>query len=167
MEFKELFKGVDSLYVSFKGIPKEGLAEFLHEKKTHAQSDDEKEQALATMHIEDHHFEVSDKGAGYYAYILTDNWYHIKITASNKQKVPTIYVQIKSELLNCLGHEYAMYKLREIVNKLLVLIEEETISRSDIFVDFVTNADIEGIEKQALVTRTRKIDKHWDGGFTG
>jgi len=167
MEFKELFKGIDSLYVSFKGTLKEGLSEFLREKKTLAQSDDEKKQALATMDIEDHHFEVSDKGARYYSYILVDNWYQIKITDSKKQTIPTIYVQIKSELLNCLGHEYAMYKLREIVNKLLVLIEEETVSRSDIFVDFVTNADIERIEKQSLVTKTRKFDKHWDGGFTG
>lgn len=167
MEFKEIFKGLDSLYVSFNGTLKEGLTELLNEKKTIAQSDDEKKQALATMDIEDHHFEVSDKGAGYYAYILSDNWYQIKITASKKQKVPTIYVQIKSELLNRAGHEYSIYKLREIVNKLLVLIEEEMISRADIFVDFVTNADIEGIEKQSLVTRTRKIDKHWDGGFTG
>ncbi len=128
MEYKELFKGLDSLYVSFNGTLKEGLTEHLNEKKTLAQSEDEKKQALATMDIEDHHFEVSDKGAGYYTYILADNWYQIKITASKKQKVPTIYVQIKSELLNCLGHEYAIYKLREIVSKLLVLIEEEKVS---------------------------------------
>lgn len=167
MEFKELFKGIDSLYVSFKGTLKEGLSEFLRGKKTLAQSDDEKKQALATMPIEDHSFEVSDKGARYYSYILVDNWYQIKITDSKKQTIPTIYVQIKSELLNCLGHEYAICKLREIVNKLLIVVEGELISRSDIFVDFVTNADIESIEKQSLVTRTRKIDKHWEGEFTG
>lgn len=167
MEYKELFKGIDSLYVSFTGNLKRGLNELLCEKKTLAQSDDEKKQALATMEIEDHHFEVSDKGSRYYSYILTDNWYQIKITASKRQKIPTIYVQIKSELLNCLGHEYAMCKLREIVNKLLVSIEKETISRSDIFIDFITNADIERIDKRSFVTKTRKIDKHWDGGFTG
>ena len=167
MEFKNIFKGLDSLYVSFNGTLKEGLTEFLNEKKTLAQSDDEKKQALATMDIEDHHFEVIDKGAGYYTYILADNWYQIKITASKKQKVPTIYVQIKSELLNRAGHEYSIYKLREIVSKLLVLIEEEKVSRADIFVDFVTDADIERIEEQSLVTKTRKKDKHWYGGFTG
>lgn len=166
MEYKELFKGIDSMYISFTGNLKKGLNELLCEKKTLAQSDDEKKQALATMEIEDHHFEVSDKGSRYYSYILTDNWYQIKITASKRQKIPTIYVQIKSELLNCLGHEYAMCKLREIVNKLLVSREKETISRSDIFVDFVTNTDIERIDKRSFVTKTRKIDKHWDGGFT-
>ena len=167
MEFKELFKGIDSLYVSYKGTLKEGLLELLEGKKTLARSDSEKEQALATMDIEDHCFVVRDRGARYYSYILEDNWYHIQITASKKNTVPTMYVQIASELLNCLGHEYAMYKLREIVTKLLIVIEDELISRADIFVDFVTDADIERIEKPSLVTRTRKIDKHWDGGFTG
>lgn len=33
MEFRELFKGIDSMYVSFKGTLKEGLKEFLDEKK--------------------------------------------------------------------------------------------------------------------------------------
>ncbi len=69
MEFKEILQGLDSLYVSFNGTLKEGLSEFLNEKKKLAQSESEKEQALATMDIEDHHFEVSDKGAGYYTYI--------------------------------------------------------------------------------------------------
>ncbi len=167
MEFKELFKGIDSLYVSYKGRLKEGLSGLLKEQKTLAQSDDEKKQALATITIEGHNFEVSDKGARYYSYILVDNWYQIKITDSKKQSIPTIYVQIKSELLNCLGHEYAICKLREIVNKLLIVVEGELISRSDIFADFVTDADLERIEKKSLVTKTRKIDKHWDGGFTG
>ena len=167
MEFKELFKGIDSLYVSYRGTLKKGFKEFLDEKKQLAQSESEKEQALAVMDIDDHHFEVSDKGARYYSYILVDNWYQIKITASKKNTVPTLYVQISSELLNCLGPDFSIYKLREIVNKLLVMIKEETISRTDIFVDFVTNRDLEEIEKQSFVTKVRKIDKHWDGGFTG
>lgn len=167
MEFKDLFQGIDSLYVSYRGTLKKGLKELLDEKKKHAQSENEKEQALATVNIEDHCFEVSDKGARYYSYILVDNWYQIKITASKKNTVPTLYVQIASELLNCLGPDFSIYKLREIVNKLLVMIKEETISRADIFVDFVTDRDLEEVGKQSLVTKVRKIDKHWDGGFTG
>lgn len=167
MEFKELFKGIDSLYVSYRGTLKKGLKELLDEKKKLAQSESEKEQALATMDIDDHHFEVSDKGARYYSYILVDNWYQIKITASKKNTVPTLYVQIASELLNCYGPDFSVYKLREIVNKLLIVTEEETISRADIFVDFVTDRDLEEVGKQSLVTKVRKIDKHWDGGFTG
>ncbi|MFO0793580.1 MAG: hypothetical protein U0586_05900 [Candidatus Brocadiaceae bacterium] len=85
MEFKEVFKGIDSLYVSYRGTLKEGLLELLEEKKKLAQSDGEKERALATMDIEDHHFEVKDRGPRYYSYILEDNWYHIQITASKKK----------------------------------------------------------------------------------
>ncbi len=168
MEYKELFKGIDSLYVSYKGTLKQGLRELLEGKKILAQSDNEKERALATMDIDDHHFEVKDRGARYYSYVLEDNWYHIQITASKKNTVPTIYVQIASELLNCLGHEYAIYKLREIVNKMLIVIEAETISRADIFVDFATNVDFEKVEKQSWITRAEDTLKRWKREtFTG
>ena len=168
MEFKEVFKGIDSLYVSYRGTLKEGLLELLEEKKKLAQSDGEKERALATMDIEDHHFEVKDRGARYYSYILEDNWYHIQITASKKKMVPTLYIQIASELLNCLGHEYALYKLREIVSNLLIVIEAEKISRADIFVDFATNRDFEKIEKQSWITRAEDTVKRWKREkFTG
>ena len=56
MEFKEVFKGIDSLYVSFKGTLKEGVKERLEEKKKLAQSEDEKEQASARMILNDHCF---------------------------------------------------------------------------------------------------------------
>ncbi len=32
--FKKVFKGVDSLYISFRGSLREGLGEYLEEKKT-------------------------------------------------------------------------------------------------------------------------------------
>lgn len=79
-----------------------------------------------------------------------------------------MYVQIASELLNCLGHEYAIYKLREIVNKMLFVIEVETISRADIFVDFATDMDFEKIEKQSWITRAEDALKRWKREtFTG
>ncbi|MDO8141426.1 MAG: hypothetical protein Q6358_07990 [Candidatus Brocadiales bacterium] len=168
MEFKELFKGIDSLYVSYKGILKEGLKELLEEKKKLAQSDSEREQALAVITIEQHNFEVKDKGGGKYSYILVDSWYQIQISASKKGIVPTVYVQIKSELLNCFGPYYSVYKLREIVDKLLIVIVEESISRADIFVDFVTDMDLENIDKQSWVTMAKDTTKHWKGKvFTG
>lgn len=168
MEFKELFKGIDSQYVSFKGTLKEGVKELLEEKKTLAQSDDEKKQALATMDIEDHHFEVKDKGNKWYSYILVDNWYHIQISASKKRIVPSVYVQISSELLNCAGLDYSISKLREIVNNLIVLIQEETISRADLFVDFTTETNFEKIKKQSWITRAEDAHMHWKRDrFTG
>ena len=49
MEFKEVFKGIDSLYVSYRGLLKERLKEYLEEKKELAQSDDEIEQAIRLL----------------------------------------------------------------------------------------------------------------------
>ncbi len=168
MEFREVFKGIDSLYVSFKGTLKEGLKEFFEEKKKLAQSDNEKEQVLAMMTLEKHDFEIKDKGNKWYSYILVDNWYHIQVSASKRKIVPPIYVQISSELLNCVGPYYAMYKLREIVNKLVIVIEEEIISRADFFVDCVTDMDLEKIEKCEWITRAEDTLKRWKRDkFTG
>lgn len=168
MEFKEVFKGIDSLYVSFKGTLKEGLKERLEEKKKFAQSEDEKEQALAVMTIDDHCFEVSDRGTKWYSFILVDNWYHLQISGSKRQKLPQIYVQISSELLTCYGLDNSMNELRKIVNLLLEKIEEETISRTDVFTDFATNGALETIEKVSWITRAQKTHKYWNGDiFTG
>jgi hypothetical protein len=142
MEFKEVFKGIDSLYVSFKGTLKEGVKERLEEKKKLAQSEDEKEQASARMMLDDHCFEVSDRGTKWYSFILVDNWYHLQISGSKRQKLPQLYVQVSSELLTCYGLDNAIIHLRKIVQMLMETIEEETISRMDIFTDFVTDKEL-------------------------
>ncbi len=168
MEFKEVFKGIDSLYVSFKGTLKEGVKERLEKKKKLAQSEDEKEQASARMMLDDHCFEVSDRGTKWYSFILVDNWYHLQISGSKRQKLPQLYVQVSSELLTCYGLDNAIIHLRKIVLMLMETIEEETISRMDIFTDFVTDKELEGIEKVSWVTRAQKIHKYWKGDiFTG
>ncbi len=168
MEFKEVFKGIDSLYVSFKGTLKEGVKERLEEKKKLAQSEDEKEQASARMMLDDHCFEVSDRGTKWYSFILVDNWYHLQISGSKRQKLPQVYVQVSSELLTCYGLDNAIINLRKIVQMLMETIEEETISRMDIFADFVTDKELEGIEKVSWVTRAQKTHKYWKGDiFTG
>ncbi len=168
MEFKEVFKGIDGLYVSFKGTLKEGLKEQLEEKKKLAQSEDEREQALAVMTIDDHCFEVMDRGTKWYSFILVDNWYHVQISGSKRQKLPQVYVQVSSELLTCYGLDESMNALRKIINVLLETIEEETISRTDIFADFVTDREFESIEKVSWITRAQKTHKYWNGDiFTG
>ena len=56
-----------------------------------------------------------------------------------------------------------MVMLRKIVRKLLVKIEEETVSRVDLFVDFTTDVELEDIEKESWVTRAKKLAKYWNG----
>lgn len=168
MIFKELYKGIDSLYLSFRGTFKDGLIEQLEIKKTLARSDDEKEQALSTIAIDDHCFEVKDKGKGSYAYVLVDGWYHIQVASGRSKRIPEIYVQVSSDLLQCFGLYNSMNLLRGTVKELVVQIEEENISRADIFVDFITDMDFELIKKKAWVTRAEKVDSHWQGNtFTG
>jgi hypothetical protein len=168
MVFKEVFKGIDSLYVSYKGALKEGLIEHLEEKKKLAQSDDEVEQALSRMVIGYHLFEVMDRGAKGYSFVLVDNWYRIQISVSKKKALPTIYVKISSELLTGHGADYAINLLRKLVKKLLVRIEEETVSRVDLFVDFITDEELEKIESISWITRAKKLASYRYGdSFTG
>lgn len=167
MQFKELLKGIDSLYVSYTGTLKESIAVDLLEKKALAQSENEKEQALAKLTINDHCFEVKDRGMRYYSYILEDNWYHIQVSTSERKLIPTLYVQISSEVLTCLGLNESLNKLREIVSKLLTGIESEKMSRTDLFIDFTTDKNLEKVEKVSWLTRVKKIQKHWEGEFTG
>ncbi len=168
MKFKEIYKNIDSLYISFRGTLREGIAETLEERKTFAQADDEREQAMAVLIVDDHCLEVMDKGKGRYSFVLVDGWYHIQVSSSRSKKLPTVYVQISSDLLHCFGSYIALNQLRGLVKELLVEIEEETLSRVDVFVDFVTDANFEAIGKGAWVTRANNIHSYWSGNtFTG
>jgi hypothetical protein len=168
MEFKELFKGIDSLYVSYKGVLREGLKEYLEERKRKAQSDDEMEQVFARMSIDDHAFEVMDRGAKGFSFILVDNWYRIQVSGSRRKVLPVIYVKISSKLLTGYGPERSVSKLRKIVERLLVEIEGETISRVDIFADFTTDVELDKIEDISWVTRAKNHAYYRQcGSFTG
>lgn len=166
--FKELHKGIDSLYLSFKGTLKEGLRDELEQRKTFAQSDDEKEQALATITIDEHTFEVKDKGKGRYAYVLVDGWFHIQVSGNKTKRLPSVYVQLSSDLLNGYGLYIAMNQLRGVVKELLSGADKEIISRADLFADFTTDINLGAISKRAWVTRARSSQSHWMGDtFTG
>ena len=161
--FHEVHKGIDSLYLSFWGDLKPGLKEDFEKKKLLAQSDDPKDQAEATHVIGDHAFELLDRGRGKYLFVLSDNWFHIQISGSEKKMLPTVYVQISSELLNCLGLENSVNELRSVVGEILVAIEKERVSRADIFVDAVIDTDFEKISRNQFVCRANKITCHWSG----
>jgi len=168
MKFKAIFKGVDSLYMSYKGALKIGLNECLEERKKLAQSDNEMEQALAKIEIGEHVFEVIDRGAHGYSFILVDKWYRIQISASRKKVLPSVYVKISSELLTCYGTDRSINKLRAIVEKLLVKIEGETVSRVDLFVDFTTDEELDKIEDKSWVAKAKNHASYRHCGlFTG
>lgn len=160
MIFMIVHKGIDSLYLSYRGTVKnEALEEFIRKKEL-AQSDDDNDQAKAVMAIGDHSFEVMDKGRGKYSFVLIDNWYQIQVSASKRRKVPEVYVQVSSELLNCKGLDDSLKHLREIVSTLLMEIEEETISRVDLFADFITDSDLSRTTENEWVTRAAETHRH-------
>lgn len=103
IDFKELHKGIDSLYMSFWGTLKPCILEELSEKKLSAQSHDINIQANAVKVINEHNFEIMDKGRGKYGYVLIDNWFHMQICSKTITNLPTVYVQISSEVLNGIG----------------------------------------------------------------
>jgi hypothetical protein len=168
MEFKEVHKGIDSLYMSFWGQLKEGVLEELETKKRLAQSEDMDDRSKAVKVIGNHCFEVRDKGQGSYSFIIVDNWFYIKISASQKKLIPTVYVQISSELLNCSGVDYSVNALRNILNDLLVSIEKEKVSRVDVFVDFIADTNFEAVSRQSWIARADQVHSYWTGNvFTG
>lgn len=160
MDFKEVHKGIDSLYLSYRGVVRDEILEELIQKKELAQADDEGLQAMARMPIDEHCFEVSDKGRRSYAFVLIDNWYQIQVSASKRRKIPEVYVQISSTLLNCLGLDNALNHLRNVISKLLVNIEEEAVSRADLFVDFASDREFNKIQDEEWITRAHDFSRH-------
>lgn len=168
MDFLVVHKGVDSLYMSFWGRLRDGLYSELVKKKLFAQSEKVQEQIQAVMSIGEHHFVVKDKGTKFYSFILADNWFHIQISESDRKILPTIYVQIKSELLNCHGFDNTVTEIRNIVTSLMDKIDKESISRVDIFIDFLTDVSFEAIDRSSWVRRAENFHFYCDGDiFTG
>ena len=167
LEFKTVHLGIDSLYLSFKGTLKKEMMKELEMRKEYAQSDEENEQALASVVIDDNLLEVKDRGMGLYVYVLEDNWYQIQIS-SGKGRIPPVYVQLKSELLNCFGLYNAINHLRGLLKEIIEGPTEELVSRADLFVDFVTNADLGSIKRPQWVCRAKNFENFWKGQeFTG
>lgn len=168
MDFNVVLKGIDSLYVSYRGVMKQYLLDDLESKKQMARSDNLEDQARAVLVVGNHNFEVKGKGSGVFSYVLEDNWFRIAVAGPGGKKLPALYVQIRSEILNCHGVEESMSNLRLVVAALLSGSYEEKISRVDIFIDFVTDYDFDTIEWESWITQAKRINQYQDGNdFTG
>jgi len=168
MEFKIVHKGIDSLYISYRGKLKDGFLSNLESKKQLARSTDIQDQGQATLALGGHHFEVKDKGAGVFSYVIVDNWFRIQIAGVEKTKIPALYVQISSILLNCLGLDESMRQLRAIVDEMIEGAYEEKISRVDIFIDFMADVGFHDVSVYSWISPARRIHQFWDGNvFTG
>jgi hypothetical protein len=161
-KFKPLRFGIDSLYLSYHGQLLEHWDIKLSELKETAQSEDEAEQALAQVIIGSHIFEVRDKGMPRFPYVLVDNCFFIKINRKLSKTLPMAHVQISSEYLAAVGVEAAEHDLRMVINTLGIVDGEATVSRADLFLDFVCVDNLAMIEQPDWITRANLMAKYYD-----
>lgn len=166
-----LLFGVDSLYLSFPGNLSEASERKLDRLKSLAQSESEKEQALAQLKIGEHLFEVSDHGAKRFPFILADNCYLIKFSSNRSKALPLAQVQVSSEYLAAVGVEAATANLCGIIAQFGEVQVQPSISRADVFLDFICTIDFDGLPQECWVTRANLLAKYYDrripSPFTG
>lgn len=159
--------GVDSLYLSFPGEISPYWDTRLRLCKEAAAGPFEKDRASAQAALGGHLFEIGAKGAGLFAYVLTDNWFRIAVSSSGSHQLPLCYCRISSEVLTLHGQQEAVKTLSAVVSELGVLASGPKVSRVDLCVDFVPECPMD-FENRAWVRRARKIDQYSDGpNYTG
>jgi hypothetical protein len=157
---KILRTGIDSLYLSYQGDLTQESSIRLTELKKLAQSDDPHTVSLAQIALDNHIFEVKDRGRHPFAFILNDNWYRIEVAKLGAVRTPLAHVQIKSELLTQHGVESSVSDLSTIVNELGTMTELPAVSRIDLCVDFVTDYPLANIVDTDWVTRAKDMDRY-------
>ena len=165
--FRLLRVAVDSLDLSFQGRLHSHVFEALKALKTLAQSGHPEEQVQAQYILGSHVFEVKDKGAGKFPFVLDDNAYRIQLSRP-RTKLPMAYVQVSAE---CLAHKGPKAVLAELLTLLADLGELNgtvLVSRVDLAADFTSEHVMDSWHRTAWVTRAKKIDNHSsDQHFTG
>lgn len=159
--------GVDSLYLSYPGMLADSVARKLEKLKKIAQSELEAEQAKAQHRVNEHIFEVKDKGSGIFPFILRDNAFRISLSRPKSGSLPMAYVQISSSMLAAFTPCQAESKLSAILEQ-LGDIEPARTSRIDLYVDFMCDVDMESWTRHAWVTRAHNIQSYSvQGQFSG
>ena len=165
--FKALRWGVDSLYLSYPGeLSRESDAR-LKALKLLAQSTDPNEVAKAQLPLGKHVFEVKEKGASLFPYIIEDGAFRIQLSRPG-HKAPMAYVKVSAALLAHVGPVEAEKRLYELLSQLGEIKESANVSRIDLFADFQTSVDMESWDRHAWVTRASSITAYAvSGNFSG
>ena len=156
--------GIDSLYMSFPGKLNEGVQSVLDRLKDQAQSRNLDLRSLAQYPIGDWVFDVSDKGARYFSFVLTDSRFRIELSRSSAENMPMAHVQVSSIALAFQGVAGVVAEITEILGKMGELKGDPTVSRADLFVDAVTGLDLTQIEDTQWVTRARSVARYTQEG---
>lgn len=165
--FKALRWGVDSLYLSYPGELSKEVDAQLKALKELAKSNDPAEVAKAQLAVGGHIFEVKEKGASLFPYILEDGAFRIQLSRPG-HKAPMAYVKVSAKYLAHVGPVEAEKHLYAILSELGELKESANVSRIDLYVDFQSAFDMEGWDRHAWVTRASSITAYAvSGQFSG
>lgn len=154
--------GTDSLYLSLPGSIHFDWDVRLRACKAAAASLDATMLGAAQVELGGHLFEVGAKGAGLFAYVLTDNWYRLQIASLDSHRLPLCFCRISSELLTRCGQDESVSPLFGIVSELGDLVGDPKVSRVDLCVDFVPECSML-FENRAWVRRAHKIHMYSNG----
>ena len=165
--FKALRWGVDSLYLSYPGELSRESDDRLKALKELAQSSGPGEVAKAQLPLGGHIFEVKEKGASLFPYILEDGAFRIQLSRPG-HKAPMAYVKVSAKYLAHVGPVEAEKHLYNLLSELGELKESANVSRIDLFVDFQSSVDMESWDRNAWVTRASSINAYAvSGNFSG
>ena len=164
--FQPLRWGIDSLYLSYPGELDSEQFNRLKTLKAQAQGA-EHEASKAQLAIREHVFEVKDKGAGLFPFVLVDGSFRIQLSGLRSTRLPMGYVQVSAKALAHQGPAGIEADLCAILAE-LGKVEPPTVSRVDLFLDFACDLDMEAWDRHAWVTRAAAISQYAKGGkFTG
>jgi hypothetical protein len=167
-EFLVVWRGIDSLELSFCGKLDGERASELAALKALAQDRDPEKQAAALLSLCGHVFQVHDRGARRYPFIVHDHRFFIKVKSHGSKFLPLAVAQIRSKYLLHRGIESAVNDLGEVVAALGNVEGDAVVSRVDLAVDFVSPVNMAAWDATAWVTRAERKDAHTVGEqFTG
>ena len=165
--FRLLRLAVDSLYLSYPGDIHSGVLTQLTALKGKAQSPDLVQQAQAQFVAGDHIFEVKDKGAGLFPFVLDDNAFRIQFSRPNK-RLPIAYVKVSAEYLAHKGPRAVQEELESLLLEFGEITGRNMVSRIDLAADFSSPCIMDSWHRSAWVTRAVEIHSYAkDQQFTG
>ena len=165
--FRLLRLAVDSLYLSYPGDITPAVLAVLTKLKERAQSDHPEHQASAQYPLGSHIFEVKDKGARMFPFVLEDNAYRIQISKPGK-RLPMAYVKVSAEYLAHKGPAEVGRELQELLPEFGGLTGSNMVSRIDLAADFTSPVVMDSWHRSAWVTRATEIHSYAkDQEFTG
>ncbi|WP_051921291.1 hypothetical protein [Porticoccus hydrocarbonoclasticus] len=154
--------GVDSLYLTCRGLLDKKVDARLDQLKQFAQSDAPEDMVQAVYEAGNHSFEVLGRGMGRFPFVLVDNWFHLQVSRVTTQSLPMCLVQVSSELLTRSGLKSSVSALQGVVASLGQIKSPVTVSRVDLCMDFETDIDLESIPRSAWVTRSHSFQSYWE-----